>query len=166
MCINREELIEVINKAFDGVKQPTKITLLVAETHDKYDYKNDLKWRRKDYKGPWQGIPDELIKTCQAVLSFVDNYGMRFYLPAYMTWYLKYYKETEVAWSDHTLYSLDNYPNDRKLSAYHKEQFSLFTPDQMKACALFIKYLSEADDDFTDTDFARRKYEQYWRQYK
>ncbi len=130
--MKREGLIKNINIAFDGVEQPTSITLLVAEAHDEYDYENDQKWREKDYNGSWQGIPDKLIQHCQSALSYVDKHGMRFYLPAYMTWYVKNFDTTDEVDTDNTLYSLDNHPKNKELSEYHKERFSLFNTEQMK----------------------------------
>jgi hypothetical protein len=91
---------------------------------------------------------------------------MRFYLPAYMVWYLKNFGDSNEVLTDHALYSLDNHPNNPGLSAYHRERFSLFSPQQLKACALFVKYCAEDKTDFTDTEFAKTKYENYWSKYE
>lgn len=160
-----EELISLIEQAFDGVPQPEDITLHVAEAHDDYDYDHDIEHRRKDYIGRWQDVPKEHIRKCQSALSYVNKTGMRFYLPAYMLWYLQNCGNDEV-WSDHTLYSLDNHAKDPKLAKYHKERFSLFTPEQLRACAAFVKFCANDETDFTDTDFAKKKYERYWSQYE
>lgn len=160
-----EELINIIEKAFDGAPQPEDITLHVAEAHDVYDYDHDKEHRRKDYIGRWQDVPREHIRNCQSALSFVNKTGMRFYLPAYMIWYLKNFGSDEV-WSDHTLYSLDNHAKDPKLAEYHKERFSLFTPEQLSACATFVKFCANDETDFTDTYFAKKKYERYWSRYE
>ena len=80
-------------------------------------------------------------------------------------WYLKNLGVPDEIWSDHTLYSLDNHPKDEKLSKYHKERFSLFSKEQLKACAMFVKYCAE-DEDNTDEYFAKKKYERYWSQYE
>ena len=163
--MNAQQLIEIIEKAFDGVPQPEDITLHVAEAHDDYDYEHNDKHRKKDYIGRWQDIPEEHIRKCQNALSFVDKTGMRFYLPAYMTWYLRRFGTDDIS-SDHTIYSLDNHPNDAQLSEYYKERFSLFNPEQLRACALFVKYCADDKTDFTDTDFARKRYERHWLQYE
>ena len=121
--MNKEELIKFIENSFDGVENSKAITLHVAEAHDNYDYENDKKHREKDFIGSWQNVPSEHIKSCQNALSYVDKFGMRYYLPAYMVWYLKNLGVPDEIWSDHTLYSLDNHPNDEELSKYHKERF-------------------------------------------
>ena len=164
--MTKEELIKIIDKAFDGVEQPKDITIHVAEAHDEYDYEHDKEHRIKDYFGPWQKVPSEHIKKCQSALSYVDKIGMRYYLPAYMTWYLKNFGNTDEVMFDHALYTLDNHANDTELSKYFKERFSLFNPDQLNACALFVKYCAQDNTGFTDTDFAKKKYERYWKQYE
>jgi hypothetical protein len=164
--MDRDSLIRFIEEAFDGVEQPHDITLHVAEAHDEYDYNHDEEHRRKDFFGPWQQVPAEHIRKSQEALSYVDKVGMRFYLPAYMVWYLRNLGNKEEVRSDHTLYSLDNHPSDPGLSAYHRERFSMFSPVQLKACALFIRFCAEDDSGFTDSEFARKKYERHWAQYE
>lgn len=164
--MEKEELIKFIEEAFNGVEQPQEITLHVAEAHDDYDYDHNKEHRKNDFIGRWQEIPSEHIKKSQNALSYVDKIGMRYYLPAYMVWYLKNYGNSDEVFTDHALYSLDNHPNDPRLSEYHKERFSLFNQQQLKACALFVKFCSEDQLGFTDTDFARKKYERYWAKYE
>lgn len=164
--MDRDSLVRFIEEAFDGVEQPHDITLHVAEAHDEYDYDHDEEQRKKDFLGPWQQVPQEHIRKCQVALSYVDKVGMRFYLPAYMVWYLTNFGKEEEVLSDHTLYSLDNHPGDPGLSEYHRERFSLFSPVQLKACALFARFCAEDDSGFTDTEFARKRYERYWVQYE
>lgn len=165
MYMDRAELIAFITKAFDGVPQPESITLHVAEAHDEYDYENDEMHRRKDFVGRWQDVPEHDIQSCQTALSYVDKIGMRFYLPAYMVWYLRNLG-TKSVWSEHTLYSLDNHPGHPQLAEYHVERFSLFTAEQLKACALFVKYCANEQSGFTDSNFAQKKFERFWSKYE
>jgi hypothetical protein len=163
--MKKEEIIKFIEEVFDGVDQPKEITLHVAEAHDDYDYTHNDTHRKKDYFGPWQEIPSFHIKNCQHALSYLDKIGMRFYMPAYMVWYLKYFGNHQEINCDHTLYSLNYDPNNQGLKDYHKERFSLFTPKQLKACALFLKYCAEDTTNFTDNEFAKKLYERYWSQF-
>ena len=160
--LKRKILIEEIVKAFDGVVQPEQITLHVAEAHDLYDYDNDAEHRKKDFIGPWQGVPSDHMKTCQSALSYVDKVGMRYYLPAYMVWYLKNWGNTEEVFSDQVLYVLDNNPGDESLTQYHKERFSLFDTQQLRACALFVQHCADDPSEFSDASFAKIKFERYW----
>ncbi len=161
---SREVLIQLIQEAFDGVDQPKKITLHVAEAHDDYDYDHDSEHRAKDFFGPWQEVPDAHIAACQCALSYVDAVGMRYYLPAYMVWYLKQL-DSGGASSDHTLYSLDNHPKEPSLNRYQMDRFSLFSDAQRRACARFLKYCTEEVPDLTDGYFAAKKYDRYWSQF-
>lgn len=163
--MEKDTLIKVIEEAFDGVEQPQEITLHVAEAHDDYDYAHDREHKKKDYFGPWQKVPFEHIEKCQDALGYVDKIGMRYYLPAYMVWYLKNIGNDNVIWTDNSLYALDNDPGDPSLLEYMKERFSLFDSKQLRACALFIKYCAEETSGFSDTEFAKKKYERYWYQY-
>ena len=162
--MNVEELVNIIADAFRGVEQPIEITLHVAEAHGNYDGENDEKHRQKDFVGAWESIPEEHIASCQHALSFLDKIGMRYYLPAYMVWTLKNLNNDKIDLV-HALYSLDNSPNDQELAAYHKERFSLFTLEQMEACALFVKFCAEDEHDYTDAYFARKRLDRYWAQY-
>ena len=161
---SREELIALIVQAFDGVEQPEMLTLHVAEAHDDYDYDHDDEHRAKDFVGPWQNIPDEHIRKCQCALSYVDAVGMRYYLPAYMVWYLRQL-ESGGAWSEHALYSLDPHLGHSVLSAYQIKRFSLFNAEQLRACAQFLKYCAEEEPEKTDGHFAANKYRKYWYQF-
>ena len=163
--MGKEELIRFIEKAFDGVEQPKQLTLHVAEAHDDYDYDHDLEHRRKDYIGRWQEVPEEHLKECSCALSYLDKVGMRFYLPAYMVWYLRSFDEKDGVPTDGVLYSLDPDSNHPRLAEYQKERFSLFNDLQLKACALFVKYCAEDKTGYTDNYFAEKKYERYWFKY-
>ena len=47
--MDKEQVIELIQSAFDGVPQPDKLTLHVAEAHDNWDYDNDAIHWKKDH---------------------------------------------------------------------------------------------------------------------
>ena len=159
-----ENLVSLIDKVFDGVPQPSILTLHVANARDYRDYEHDIEHYRKDHIGRWPEIPNEHLKKCTSGLSFIDAIGMRYYLPAYMIWTLKNYKDENID-CDMVLYTFDNHSKDSRLEKYFKERFSLFNDEQMKACALFIKFCSEDTDDYIDKDWATKKYERYWHQY-
>ena len=163
--MKRTDIIECIQRAFAKVPQPQELTLHVAEAHDSYDYENDKIHRQKDFFGPWQEIPTAHIKACQCALSYLDNVGMCFYLPAYMVWYLQNWGNSREVSSDATLYALDAHLSDRKLAEYQKERFSLFSKEQLHACALFVKFCAEESSGFSDSDFAKKAYQRHWKQH-
>jgi hypothetical protein len=157
-----EQLITIIEAAFNGVPQPTHRTLHDAEAWDNYSQCSEED-RKKDDIGRWQNLPMEHIEECQYALPHLDKTGMRFYLPAYMTWYLKS-PNASGWWGDSTLYSLNNHQNDPKLADYHRERFSLFTKEQLTACALFVKFCTTGTLS-TDVSFAQEIYDRHWSQY-
>ena len=160
--MNIDQLITIIETAFDGVPQPTDMTLHAAQAWDSYGFCTEED-RKKDDTGRWQNLPKEHIEECQNALSYLNKVGMRFYLPAYVIWYLKTLGTSDY-WSDHTLYTLNNHPNSPELAECMTEQFSLFTKDQLKACALFLKFCTI--EPHSDTSFAREIYDGYWHQYE
>ena len=157
-----EKIIAIIESAFDGVPPPEDMTLHAAQAWDSYAHctQEELK---KDNIGRWQNLPDEHIMECQNALSYLNKVGFRFYLPAYMIWYLKSLGTPDY-WSDFTLYSFNNYPDNPQLSEHTTKQFSLFTKDQLKACALFVKFCTTGIA--THQSFAREIYDGYWHQYE
>jgi uroporphyrinogen-III synthase len=166
MRANREALFKMIQDTFDGVEQPTDITLHVAEAHDAYDYEHDSEHRKNDYIGAWQDVPAAHIKKCHTALSYVNKVGMRYYLPAFMIWYLTHLGTSEISY-DHTLYTLDHHADNEVLSPYFLERFSLFNAAQMQVCALFVKFCFTDDLAiiYSDEDFAKTQYEKYWYQF-
>lgn len=160
-----KNIISYIEEAFDGVPQPKLITLHVAQEHDSYNYDNDEAVRKRDFFGPWQNIPFSHIKNCPNALSYLDEIGMRFYLPVFMVSCLKNFGHSEGFYKEHTLYSLNNYPDNPDLSNYHRKRFLLFNTKQLKACALFVQYCAEDKSDDIDSCFATELYNRYWIQY-
>ncbi|MBX2849538.1 MAG: hypothetical protein KTR16_14550 [Acidiferrobacterales bacterium] len=163
--MNSEQLCSLIEEAFDGIERPEDITLHVAVAHDNYDYERDALHRKKDHVGRWQDVPHSQLRDCSDGLAHLDKYGLRYYLPAFMIWYVQKHQSDEVQ-TDNILYTLDDNPKDDLLSKYHKERFSLFTKKQLNACAKFIKFCANGNDDFADAYFASKKYERFWKQHE
>ena len=175
--MNREDLIAFIEEAFDGVEQPVNITLHVAQAHDDYDYDNWAIHAKKDFRGRWQDVPERHLALCQNSLSYLDETGLPFYLPAFMTWVLKSYgknpmvitKELELPdWCDviysmdHPLYTLCNFSPTEE---YSRKRFSLFTPDQMKACAKYVLLWSDYEFGGRYSAETRKYYDRCWKHY-
>lgn len=157
--MQKEVLINAIKKAFDGVEQPAELTLHVAEAMDRYEY-DSAKYRELDYRGDWADVPDKHLENCQNAFSFLDKVGMRYYLPAYMVWHLKNKKSEDDLY--HLLNVLDPCLDEEKLAKYFQERFSLFSSEQLKVCAMFIKYYL---NNYTDGEFFSEIYDNYWKQY-
>ena len=159
--MQKDQLIKLIHDSFDGVSRPTDITLHVAEAHDNYDYEHNDLHRLKDCKGRWQEIPEEHISGCPNALPHLDAYGIRYYLPAYMVWYLL--NPDSDSWAyDSTLYTLNDHARDAELSLYFESRYSLLSAEQMLTCREFVAFCMVDKDVEHDTVFATQIYESYW----
>lgn len=122
-----------------------------------YEYFGTLGWdvADNDPLQNWQDIPDRVIDTLYDVLSFLDEKGYRFYLPAYMIWTIENYKKSDSSSSEYTLYSL--IPSDFNLS---RRQF--FTWEQSQAICQFVSFMAIYDDYEQIEDLGILK---YWQQF-
>ncbi len=153
-----ETPINKIELAFDGVLRTEKLTLHVAEEHDNYDYENDSLHRTKDHVGRWQDIPNEHLLRCAFGLTHLGSKGLRFYLPAAMTWVLKNFKDNDSYLVDATIYQLVPRREDKNLSERYDRRFGKFTVLQWQACEAFLNHLLNEDPegDFIDAIVAKQ----------
>jgi hypothetical protein len=87
----KQALIAEITAAFDGVAREDGVSLHEAGViDDRGSAEERAEARAKDTESRWQDVPDELIARGHSVLSFLDAKGFRYYIPAYIVWYLKY----------------------------------------------------------------------------
>lgn len=131
----RVELISRIEKAFAGVVLSDGVTLHEAAALEGYASEIECaEARRLDAGRNWQDLTDEEIQQCGDVLSFLDELGLRFYLPAYMIWTIKHYEVSDLLTS-HVICII------RDLRA------ELFTLDQCQAIQAYLNFLCEAYND-------------------
>jgi hypothetical protein len=85
-------LIADIQRAFRGVERGKGVSLHETEVIDAYGSEDERrKARAKDTDHNWQEVQDRWIEEFGGVggLSFLDPEGFRYYLPAYMTYWLR-----------------------------------------------------------------------------
>ncbi|MGB3513875.1 MAG: DUF6714 family protein [Microcoleaceae cyanobacterium] len=99
----------------------------------------------------WQDTNDKLIETLSDVLSFLDEKGYRFYLPAYILWTIKNYDTSNNNSIDSTIFSL--MPSPFNLS---RRQF--FTRKQSEAICKFLRFMSINDNYSIKDAFEALKY--------
>ena len=84
------QLISEIQTAFDSVELEDGIGLWESQVIDDYGTEDERKAARKmDVRDDWRSIGDSDLSTAHSSLSFVDEKGMRFLLPAYMIYSFK-----------------------------------------------------------------------------
>ncbi len=105
------QLIETIEKAFDGVQLEGGISLREAIVLDDYGTEEERRQARlQDETVDWRRIPDETIAAASASLAFLDARGMRFHLPACMRFAVRHYEHCDSAIIDYTIYQLEYSP--------------------------------------------------------
>jgi hypothetical protein len=87
----KQALMEEITAAFDGVSRENGVSLSEAWVIDDYGSDEErAEARKEDTETRWQDVPDEDIAYGYSCLSFLDEIGFHYYIPAYMVWYLRY----------------------------------------------------------------------------
>lgn len=94
--VDQDELLSLIEHAFDGVGRDDGITLHQAVVIDDYGSEDEFIAAGKlDTETRWQDVPDEDISTNTSIFCFLDSKGFRYYLPASMSWAVKNYEHDE-----------------------------------------------------------------------
>lgn len=146
-----EELIARIRKAFAGVKLGNGIGLWQAQGLDDYASEEECaQYREKDEKDDWSQISVDDLNACNSSLSFFDDEGMRFHLPAYLV------AELEGAYRFGMAFALSH------LNDYAMQQYSLLNNEQRDAVRHVALYL--ADQDEYDRSDLLRAVDKYWAQ--
>lgn len=150
-----DELIQLIEKAFDGVPKSVEVTLRVARGYDDYLPESQMsELRAKDIDKRWQEVTDEDLQEYWDVHPFLDPEGFRYYIPAFMIWCIRYYNSSDLATGQWTLSSLWLEP----------EKLEILNSAQCKAIVEFLKFAIDAFDEFDSKD-AKKLYDDFWKQY-
>ena len=169
-------LIEEINAAFDGVSRENGVSLSEAWVIDNYGSDEERAAARKqDTETRWQDVADEAIADGYSCLSFLGEIGFRYYIPAYMVWYMRYIDIEEpddpypysnsFEWLIYALGGLEE-----RDSSYRLSKFRLFTIEQSKAIARFLEFNSERQNEYyAEFEYlgnnSRIALEKHWRQF-
>ena len=136
----KRALIQEITIVFEGVSREEGVTLHEATVIDDYGGPEErVQARGKDTEQSWQAVLERDIRSTDAVLSFLDDKGFRYYIPAYMVWYLRNIdNEASRYWSntfDSVIFHLTHF-KDSDIP----ERFKLFTKEQSRAIAHFLLF--------------------------
>ena len=148
---NKIHLISLITSAFKDVKLENGIGLSEANAID--DYKDKPfrdQCRSNDEKDHWDAIPSSALNENYTSLSFFDNKGMRFHLPAFMIAEIK--GEYRFGMS----FALTH------LSDHTRSQFILLSKTQREVVRTFLEYLSEQPDYDFEKPMIKAAIESYW----
>lgn len=104
----KQALIAEIERVFDGVQREDGRTLHEASAMDDYASPEELaEARQHDTETRWQDVPDVNIQRGHMSLIYLDEKGLHYYLPAYLTWYLRFVDYEEEDFYSETFGSVD-----------------------------------------------------------
>jgi len=158
--VKKEELIQSIKSAFEGVKLEDGTGLFESCAIDKYWLEKDdavrKEYRQKDEVNDWSVIPIENMECGIGGHSFFDAKGMRFHLPAYMIAQL----ENEDFDAD-VVGCLTAYWEEDK-SAKLSERFDILSPDQRAVVRDFLLFQLENTEAYFLNPEIQKALETYW----
>lgn len=147
--IRRRTLIAEITAAFDGVSRDGGTTLHEADALDDFKSPEEQRAaRRLDLERRWQDVPDEDIFACCSALSFLDEKGFRYYIPAFMVCGLRHWgDEAGVIFNSCEYHLLHDYPKSlRKSEPASIASKYQFTEAQSNAVARFLRFIIDFDE--------------------
>lgn len=92
-----QTILTQIHEAFDGVARGDGVTLHQAIALDDYgDAAAQAEARARDTEARWQDVPDVDIARHPSYFTFLDDAGIRYYLPAQMAWALRRHDDEDA----------------------------------------------------------------------
>lgn len=142
------DLIEEITAAFDGVSRDGGVSLSESWVIDNYGSEEmRAEARKQDTDTKWQDVPDEDICEGYQCLTFLDTIGFRYYIPAYIVWFLRYIDNQDPKFDSDTypwlIYALGAIKNHEDS---YLERFQSFSLEQSRAIAHFLVFDANRND--------------------
>ncbi len=157
------ELQKAIEDAFSEVRFPQShfpesISLRQANLLDDWDEDpaHHREARRQDHTSDWQDVPDDdLAKYALTYFAYGDDFGTKYYLPAFMGYSLRHWGE----------------PNVLSALLFHfgeeKNQLCLLLSDkQRSAVEAFLRHTIEYCRNRWEVDRAERIHRKYWQEFR
>jgi hypothetical protein len=96
----------------------------------------------------WRDMPDELVETEYAALSFLSPDGFRHFIPAYMRFTMRHL-DSGAAAVDSTIWSLAPvFYEDAGIQEFTVSKLSSLSGDQRAAVVAFLEAVRELGDDY------------------
>ncbi|MEM8737488.1 MAG: DUF6714 family protein [Planctomycetota bacterium] len=164
-----EEVLDDIENAFRGVTRAGGVSLHETVEIDSYGFDRSHPNDNSDTGHDWRQVPTkDLAEVCGiGGISFLDPIGWRYYLPAYMTWWLNEGYNSDSIASDNLVYSLQLARSDSNgLRRYSLERYETLNTEQSKAVARFLIYIRDFAEDSSDREDAAKALDSYWQQFE
>ncbi|HEY0682382.1 MAG TPA: DUF6714 family protein [Steroidobacter sp.] len=145
-----EAIRDAIKAAFAGVKLGGGVGLRQAQAIDGYeDDETCAACREQDEKEDWSRITVELLDECNSSLSFFDDEGMRFHLPAYLI------ADLNGQYSYGMAYTLTQ-------SSQLNEQCWLLNDQQRAAVRRYLEFIADEPEYAGDRAHIKAALESFW----
>ena len=158
--MHKEQLIEEIETAFKDVTLEDGIGINEADNIEMGNRDADInKGRNQDrsWWNAWTDIEDKYVSSYSSVMDFMDSQGIKWVLPAYMTYIIKHYKEGSFS-IDSTIYVLEE-------GALGSDQLDLYTAEQKKVIAKFLQFMITVGKEWVDVASAQVALDKIWKKY-
>ncbi len=158
--MDKEQLLEEIQTAFKdvllkdgiGINQADRIELQQRDVLIQKGRNLDRMWWTE-----WTDIQDKYLSSYSDVMYYMDSAGIKWALPAYMTYIIKHYKEGSFS-IDSTIYVLE-------AGGLGVDKKDLYTPEQKRVIAQFLQFMTEVGGEWVDVESARNALEKVWGEY-
>lgn len=158
--MDKEQLLIEIQIAFKdvllkdgiGINQADRIELQQRDVLIQKGRNLDRMWWTE-----WTDIQDKYLSSYSDVMYYMDSAGIKWALPAYMTYIIKHYKEGSFS-IDSTIYVLE-------AGGLGVDKKDLYTPKQKRVIAKFLQFMTEVGAEWVDVESARNALEKVWGAY-
>lgn len=163
-----ERLDDEIRVAFADVSRADGISLHEADVLDDYGSEAALAAaRQRDTDRHWQEVPDAVIAKLSSALSFLDDKGFHYYLPAYLSWTLRHYDSSASAsihslLTDLALQPWDHSQREQAHEATIRTRFERLTDAQAQVVCQALRFLAAYGYPCVNVKLARKALDQYW----
>jgi len=158
--MHNEQLIEEIAIAFKDVTLEDGIGINEADSIEMGERDATInKGRNQDrsWWKDWTDIEDKYVSSYSSVMDFMDSKGIKWVLPAYMTYIIKHYKEGSFS-IDSTIYVLE-------AGALGSDGVDIYTAEQKQVIAKFLQFMTTVGEEWVDVASAQVALDKIWGKY-
>jgi len=158
--MDKEQLIEEIETAFKdvllkdgiGINEADRMEMQQRDVLVNKGRNLDRMWWQS-----WEDIEDKYMASYSSVMDYMDAAGIKWVMPAYMTYIVNHYKEGSFS-VDSTIYTLE-------AGAQGSDGIDLFTDAQKKVIAKFLQYMVSVGKEWVDVESAQNALDMIWGEY-
>ena len=158
--MDNEQLIKEIETAFKDVLLKEGIGINEADRME-MGQRDVLvnKGRNLDrmWWSSWMDIDDKYMASYSSVMDYMDAAGIKWVMPAYMTYITNHYKEGSFS-VDSTIYTLE-------AGAQGSDGIDLYTDEQKRAIAKFLQFMVSVGKEWVDVESAQNALDKVWGEY-